>query len=230
MGDIKKRFLAIFYPSIDQILPGPHGCRGSCCARAMAFIHVNLHSNYWIIELQFSSNLIKPNALQNLNVPWIRANLSRLANKLRQRQIRKLVFVIFPDISPKGETKLGGKKTVVTPCQVREVLFGPGSKCSSGRGGAHPRPVPHAATGNLISARPSFQVDYLLCLEAVQEACVSGHPYRRPSVSARGPRGEPDSQRSVQTLLHGRPPHSFQMHFKELCFVTIEWRDPKTQS
>lgn len=63
---------------------------------------------------------------------------------------------------------------------------------------AHPQKVPHTATGNLISGKPSFQVDYLLCLAGVQEACFG------PSISAAlrlctSPRAEPDSQCSVQT-------------------------------
>lgn len=63
---------------------------------------------------------------------------------------------------------------------------------------AHPQKVPHTATGNLISGRPSSQVDYLLCLEVVQEACVG------PSILAAlrlctSPHSEPDSQCSVQT-------------------------------
>lgn len=45
-------------------------------------------------------------------------------------------------------------------------------------------PNSRTTTGILILPRPSFQVDNLLCLEPVQEACVQGRPYQRPSGSA----------------------------------------------
>lgn len=103
-----------------------------------------------------------------------------------------------------GEPPRGG---VVWP---RQQVF----QC---RSEANSRPIPHTATGNLISGRPSFQVHYLLCLEGVQEACVG------PSISAAlrlctSPRGEPDSQCSVQTNTPALPSTSFQMHLKKLCF------------
>lgn len=83
---------------------------GVPAVRATALICVNLHSNYWIIKLQFSSNFINSNGLQNLNVPWICANLSRLANKLRQRQIRKPVWRNIGKCHKKAKQNWAGGK------------------------------------------------------------------------------------------------------------------------
>lgn len=158
---------------------------------------------------------------------------SRLANKLRQRQIRKLIFVIFPDISPKGETKLGGKKESGDPSPSK-------GRCCL----APAASVPAAAAERTLGQSHTQQQETLSRQgrHSRWTICFAWKRFKRPACRAIHIGGPPSLREAlaVNPTPNARskhkhscidvPPHSFQMHFKELCFVTIEWRDPKTQS
>lgn len=169
-----------------------------CCMPLCTKHQFALHLCYrcsWTIKLQFSSSvhvfsipcffwcsgsLVCWNLFQLLGP---RGNDQSHSHASPTDSLPTYLVQVFGPWEETGEPPQGG---VVW---ARQQVF----QC---HGEAHRRPVPHTVTGNLISGRPSFQVDDLLCLEGVQEACVGPSISPAPRLCT-SPRGEPDSQCSV---------------------------------